>query len=630
MCLDHACCRSGAGDASGLGCFCGLWVALQWQIMVVAGRGAVLAMRWCALLAGRAPRRSAACAVCCAGRNVVLEQSYGVPQVINDGVSIARAIELEDAVENAGAQLIKEVAGKTNDTAGDGTTTATVLAREMIGLGLRQVSAGSNPVSLKRGVDATCAYLVRQLAARARAVSGDADIRAVASISAGNDDAVGAMVADAFARVGGDGVISIESGRALETSVEVQEGMALDRGYLSPQFINALERSAVELENVLVLVTDARLESAQDVVPILEAASRAARPLLLIADDVGAEALATLLVNRMRGVVQVAAIKAPGFGDRRKALLEDIAILTGAEFLAKDLGAKLDAVTVEQLGTVRRAVITSNKTTLVAGAGDAAALAARVAALRRELETTDSDYDAEKLQERIAKLAGGVAVIKVGAATEAELEDRKLRIEDAKNSTFAAMEEGIVPGGGAALLHLSELVDEFAASLPDPEERSGALIVGAALRAPARAIADNAGVEGEVIVQRVLGRSWETGYNAMDDRIEDMLAAGIIDPAKVTRSGLINACSIAGIMLTTQVCGGSEREGERGDCWGRGLSGWLGFVVGKRRGGAPVTGRRLFVAAMQLRNDRRRHGTGRSRRPNLLTCVPCVPPPCRP
>ena len=486
------------------------------------------------------------------GRNVVLEQSYGTPQVINDGVSIARAVELPDPVENAGAQLIKEVAGKTNDVAGDGTTTATVLAREMIGLGLQQVAAGANPVSIKRGINKACAYLVGELAARARPVQGSDDIRAVAAISAGNDDAVGRMIAEALDKVGSDGVLSIESGAGMETSVEVQEGMGLDRGYISPQFVTASERQVAELENALVLVTDHKLEGVKDVVPLLETVSRLKRPLLIVAEDVTGEALATLVVNKLRGVVSVAAIKAPAFGERRKAVLQDIAVVTGAEFVAKDLGMRVEEVTADALGTARKATVGATSTTLIADAANKEEIAARIAGIKRELGETTSTYDQEKLSERIAKLSGGVAVIKVGAATEAELNDRKLRVEDAKNATFAAVEEGIVPGGGAALLHLSELVPAFADGLEDAEERQGARILAAALRAPVRIIADNAGVEGEVIVQKLLGTPFETGYNAMHDRVEDLLAAGVLDPAKVTRSGLTNACSIAGIMLTTQ------------------------------------------------------------------------------
>lgn len=486
------------------------------------------------------------------GRNVVLEQAYGVPQVINDGVSIARAIDLEDPVENAGAQLIKEVAGRTNDAAGDGTTTATVLAREMIRYGLQNVTAGANPIMIKRGIDKTCDFLVGKLRDNAKPVKGSQDIKNVAAISAGNDDAIGEMIADALDKVGADGVLAIESSNSLETTVEVQEGMEIDRGYISPQFVTNSERMLVEYENALVMITDMKIEAVKDIVPILEQISRVNRPLLLIAEDVAGEALATLVVNKLRGIISVCAIKAPGFGERRKALLQDIAIVTGAEFIAKDLGMSVEGVTLEQLGTARKVTVANTSTTLIADAANKEEIKARIAQIKKELSETDSVYDTEKLSERIAKLAGGVAVIKVGAATETELEDRKLRIEDAKNATFAAVEEGIVPGGGAALLHLSELVPEFKATLTDPEEIMGADIVMKALRAPTRIIAENAGVEGEVIVQKLLGQGFEVGYNAMYDRVEDLIDAGVLDPAKVTRSGLTNACSIAGIMLTTQ------------------------------------------------------------------------------
>ncbi|KAI7845975.1 hypothetical protein COHA_000520 [Chlorella ohadii] len=506
------------------------------------------------------------------GRNVVLEQSYGVPQVINDGVSIARAIELEDPVENAGAQLIKEVAGRTNDAAGDGTTTATVLAREMIRFGLQaswpadmcgsrllaakagcmssaglarvllvsggisffrvlqNVTAGANPISIKRGIDKTCEYLVAELKKHARPVKGSSEIKSV----------------------GADGVLAIETSNSLETTVDVQEGMEIDRGYISPQFVNNNERLLVEYENALVLVTDMKIENVKDIIPLLEQVTRVNRPLLIIAEDVAGEALATLVVNKLRGIISVCAIKAPGFGERRKALLQDIAIVTGAEFVAKDLGMKVETTTLEQLGVARKLTVANTSTTMIADQANKDEIKARIAQIKKELAETDSVYDTEKLSERIAKLAGGVAVIKVGAAIETELEDRKLRIEDAKNATFAAVEEGIVPGGGAALLHLSEAVPAFKESLEDPEERIGADIVMKALRAPCRAIAENAGVEGEVIVQKLLGQSFEVGYNAMYDRIENLIEAGVLDPAKVTRSGLTNACSIAGIMLTTQ------------------------------------------------------------------------------
>ncbi|GLC52828.1 Chaperonin 60 subunit alpha 1, chloroplastic [Pleodorina starrii] len=486
------------------------------------------------------------------GRNVVLEQKFGVPQVINDGVSIARAIELKDPVENAGAQLIKEVAGRTNDAAGDGTTTASVLAREMIHFGLQAVTAGANPIAVKRGLDRTAEYLVGRLRENAKPVKGREDIKNIAAISAGNDDFIGTMIADALDKVGSNGVLSIETSNSTETVVEVQEGMEIDRGYISPQFVTNQERLLVEYDNCRVLVTDQKIESIRDIIPILEQVTRLNQPLLIIAEDVTGEALATLVVNKLRGVLNVAAIKAPGFGERRKALLQDIAIVTGAEFIAKDLGMKVESAVVEQLGVARKVTVANNSTTMIADAASREEIEMRIAQLKKELAETDSVYDTEKLSERIAKLSGGVAVIKVGAATEAELEDRKLRIEDAKNATFAAVEEGIVPGGGAALLHLSELVPAFKETLTDPEERLGADIVMKSLRAPCRLIADNAGVEGEVVVQRLLGKPFEVGYNAMIDKVENLLDAGVIDPAKVTRNGLLNSVSIAGIMLTTQ------------------------------------------------------------------------------
>jgi chaperonin GroL len=486
------------------------------------------------------------------GRNVVLEQSYGVPQVINDGVSIARAIELEDPVENAGAQLIKEVAGRTNDAAGDGTTTASVLAREMIHFGLQVVTAGANPVSVKKGIDKTCDFLVGRLRALAKPVAGSADIKSVAAISAGNDDAIGDLIAQALETVGADGVLTIESSNGLDTTVEVQEGMQIDRGYVSPQFVTNPEKLLVEFDNPRILITDHKIESIKEILPVLEQVTRVNQPLLIIAEDVTGEALATLVVNKLRGIVSVCAVKAPGFGERRKALLQDIAIVTGAEYVAKDLGMKVEATTLDQLGIARKVTCANVWTTIIADAANKEEIDLRVAQIKKELAETDSVYDTEKLSERVAKLAGGVAVIKVGAATEAELEDRKLRVEDAKNATFAAVEEGIVPGGGAALLHLSELVPEFKASLTDAEEKLGADIVMKALKAPARMIAANAGVEGDVIVEKLSGTAFEMGYNAMSGKVEDLIAAGVLDPAKVTRSGLTNACGIAGIMLTTQ------------------------------------------------------------------------------
>jgi len=486
------------------------------------------------------------------GRNVVLEQKFGVPMVINDGVSIARAINLKDPVENAGAQLIKEVAGRTNDSAGDGTTTASVLAREMVRYGLQYVTSGANPIFLKRGIDKTCAHLVEKLKANARPVNGREDIKSVASISAGNDDYIGEIIAYALEKVGNNGVLSIENSSSTETFVEVQEGMDIDRGFISPQFVNNQERMQVQFDNARILVTDKRVEQIREVVPILEQIAQMNVPLLIIAEDVVGEALATLVVNKMRGAINVCAIKAPGFGERRKALLQDIAIVTGAEFIASDLGMSVESAKVEQLGMARRVTVSSSGSIIIADNANKAEIDMRIAQLKRELADVEGDYEKEKLTERIAKLSGGVAVVKVGAATESELEDRKLRIEDAKNATFAAVEEGIVPGGGAALLHLSELVPAFRATLKTEEERLGADIVMKALRTPVRIIANNAGEEGDVVVQKLLGQPFEFGFNAMSNEYVDMIEKGIIDPVKVTKNGLMNSCSIAGTMLTTQ------------------------------------------------------------------------------
>ncbi|GLU02524.1 hypothetical protein SLE2022_197720 [Rubroshorea leprosula] len=485
------------------------------------------------------------------GRNVVLDE-FGSPKVVNDGVTIARAIELPDPMENAGAALIREVASKTNDSAGDGTTTASVLAREIIKLGLLSVTSGANPVSVKRGIDKTVQGLVEELEKRARPIKGRDDIKAVASISAGNDELIGTMIADAIDKVGPDGVLSIESSSSFETTVDVEEGMEIDRGYISPQFVTNPEKLICEFENARVLITDQKISAIKDIIPLLEKTTQLRAPLLIIAEDVTGEALATLVVNKLRGILNVAAIKAPGFGERRKALLQDIAILTGAEFQASDLGLLVENTSVEQLGMARKVTITKDSTTIIADAASKDELQARIAQLKKELFEADSVYDSEKLAERIAKLSGGVAVIKAGAATETELEDRKLRIEDAKNATFAAIEEGIVPGGGAALVHLSTCVPAIKDKLEDPEERLGADIVQKALVAPTSLIAQNAGIEGEVVVDKVKASEWEIGYNAMTDKFENLVKAGVIDPAKVTRCALQNAASVAGMVLTTQ------------------------------------------------------------------------------
>ncbi|KAF8397723.1 hypothetical protein HHK36_016645 [Tetracentron sinense] len=554
------------------------------------------------------------------GRNVVLDE-FGSPKVVNDGVTIARAIELPDPMENAGAALIREVASKTNDSAGDGTTTASVLAREIIKLGLLSVTSGANPVSIKKGIDKTVHGLVEELEKKSRPVKGRDDIQAVATISAGNDELIGSMIADAIDKVGPDGVLSIESSSSFETTVDVEEGMEIDRGYISPQFVTNPEKMIAEFENARVLVTDQKISAIKDIIPLLEKTTQLRSPLLIIAEDITGEALATLVVNKLRGILNVAAIKAPGFGERRKALLQDIAILTGAEFQASDLGLLIENTEVEQLGVARKVTITKDSTTMIADAASKDEIQARIAQIKKELAETDSVYDSEKLAERIAKLSGGVAVIKVGAATETELEDRKLRIEDAKNATFAAIEEGIVPGGGAALVHLSSYVPAIKDKLDDADERLGADIVQKgsrvtlwwvdgtdlslavsprqrdtwyllirfggccifrggspsfdmanevrlflregslltaaflsvkALVSPASLIAHNAGVEGEVVVDKIKASEWEVGYNAMTDRYENLVESGVIDPAKVTRCALQNAASVAGMVLTTQ------------------------------------------------------------------------------
>ncbi|KAJ8543961.1 hypothetical protein K7X08_025579 [Anisodus acutangulus] len=485
------------------------------------------------------------------GRNVVLDE-YGTPKVVNDGVTIARAIELPDAMENAGAALIREVASKTNDSAGDGTTTASVLAREIIKLGLLSVTSGANPVSLKRGIDKTVLGLIEELEKKARPVKGRDDIEAIASISAGNDESIGTMIADAIDKVGPDGVLSIESSSSFETTVHVEEGMEIDRGYISPQFVTNPEKLIAEFENARVLVTDQKISAIKDIIPLLEKTTQLRAPLLIIAEDITGEALATLVVNKLRGILNVAAIKAPGFGERRKALLQDIAIVTGAEYQATDLGLLVESTPVEALGIARKVTITKDSTTIIADAASKDEIQSRIAQLKKELSETDSVYDSEKLAERIAKLSGGVAVIKVGAATEAELEDRKLRIEDAKNATFAAIEEGIVPGGGAAFVHLSTYVPAIKDKLEDADEKLGADIIQKALVAPASLIAQNAGIEGEVVVEKVKEAEWEMGYNAMTDKYENLMENGVIDPAKVTRCALQNSASVAGMVLTTQ------------------------------------------------------------------------------
>ncbi len=508
------------------------------------------------------------------GRNVVLEKKFGAPQIVNDGVTIAKEIELEDNVENTGVALIRQAASKTNDAAGDGTTTATVLAHAIVKEGLRNVAAGANAISLKRGIDKATGFLVEKIAAHAKQVEDSKSIAQVAAISAGNDDEVGEMIASAMDKVGKEGVISLEEGKSMTTELEITEGMRFDKGYISPYFATDMERMEAVLEQPYILITDKKINLVQDLVPILEQVARSGRPLLILAEDIEKEALATLVVNRLRGVLNVAAVKSPGFGDRRKAMLEDIAVLTGGQLITEDAGLKLDTTKLEALGQARRITITKDSTTIVAE-GNEAGVKSRCEQIRRQMEETDSSYDKEKLQERLAKLAGGVAVIKVGAATETEMKDRKLRLEDAINATKAAVEEGIVPGGGTTLAHLSPELEVWAQANLKDEELTGALIVTRALSAPLKRIAENAGQNGAIIAERVKEKPFNVGYNAATNEFVDMFEAGIVDPAKVTRSALQNAASIAAMVLTTEciVVDKPEKDGATGGGGGGGMGG---------------------------------------------------------
>ncbi|MGF1478607.1 MAG: chaperonin GroEL [Cyanophyceae cyanobacterium] len=486
------------------------------------------------------------------GRNVVLEKKFGAPQIINDGVTIAKEIELEDHIENTGVSLIRQAASKTNDVAGDGTTTATVLAHAMVKEGLRNVAAGANPIAIKRGIDRAAEFLVEKIASYAKPVEDSNAIAQVGSISAGNDEEVGRMIAEAMDKVGKEGVISLEEGKSMTTELEVTEGMRFDKGYISPYFVTDPERMEGVFDDPFILITDKKITLVQDLVPVLEQVARQGKPLIIIAEDIEKEALATLVVNRLRGVLTVAAIKAPGFGDRRKQMLEDIAVLTGGQMISEDAGLKLDSAKPDMLGTARRITITKDNTTIVAE-GNEQAVKARCEQIRRQIEETESSYDQEKLQERLAKLSGGVAVVKVGAATETEMKDRKLRLEDAINATKAAVEEGIVPGGGTTLAHLVPQLEEWAAQQNlTGEALTGAMIVSRALSAPLKRIAENAGQNGAIIAERVKEKDFNIGFNAATNEYADMFAAGIVDPAKVTRSALQNAASIAGMVLTTE------------------------------------------------------------------------------
>jgi chaperonin GroEL len=485
------------------------------------------------------------------GRNVVIDKSFGAPRSTKDGVSVAKEIELEDKFENMGAQLIREVASKTNDKAGDGTTTATVLAQAIVLEGMKSVAAGMNPMDLKRGVDKAVATVVGQIKSISKKVTTNDEIAQVGTISANGDKDVGSMIARAMEKVGNEGVITVEEAKSLETELEVVEGMQFDRGYLSPYFITNADKMEAVLEEPLILLYEKKLSSLQPMLPVLESVVQNGRPLLIIAEDVEGEALATLVVNKLRGGLRVAAVKAPGFGDRRKAMLEDIAILTGGQVISEDLGIKLESVTLDMLGKAKKVSITKEDTTIVDGAGDKTGIEARIGQIKRQIEDTTSDYDREKLQERLAKLAGGVAVIRVGGATEVEVKEKKDRVDDALNATRAAVEEGIVPGGGVALLKASKALEGLTGENAD--QNAGIAIVRRALQAPIRQIAENAGVEGSIVVGKVLENGSPTfGFNAQTEEYQDLVQSGVIDPAKVVRTALQDAASVAGLLITTE------------------------------------------------------------------------------
>ena len=485
------------------------------------------------------------------GRNVVIQKSFGAPRSTKDGVSVAKEIELEDAFENMGAQMIREVASKTNDKAGDGTTTATVLAQSIVQEGLKAVAAGMNPMDLKRGIDKAVTAVLADIKASSRKVSANSEIAQVGTISANGDQEVGDMIARAMEKVGNEGVITVEEAKTAETELDVVEGMQFDRGYLSPYFITNADKMEVQLEEPLIMLHEKKLSSLQSMLPILEAVVQSGRPLLIIAEDIEGEALATLVVNKLRGGLRVAAVKAPGFGDRRKAMLEDIAVLTGGTVISEDLGIKLENVTIDMLGKAKKVTITKDDTTIVDGVGEKDAIEARIGQIKAQIETTTSDYDKEKLQERLAKLAGGVAVIRVGGSTEVEVKEKKDRVDDALNATRAAVEEGIVPGGGIALLKATKALEGLKGDNAD--QTAGIAIIRRAIQAPIRQIVENAGVEGSIVVGKVLENPSATyGFNAQTEEYVDMIKAGVIDPAKVVRTALQDAASVAGILITTE------------------------------------------------------------------------------
>jgi chaperonin GroEL len=494
------------------------------------------------------------------GRNVVIDKKFGAPTVTKDGVTVAKEIELEDPFENMGAQMVKEVASKTSDIAGDGTTTATVLAQAIFNQGLKNVTAGANPTELKRGIDIAVAEVIKNLQSMSREVTGKTEIAQVGAISANNDTTIGELIADAMDKVGKDGVITVEEAKSIETTLEVVEGMQFDRGYVSPYFATDAETMEAILEDASILIHDKKISAMKDLLPVLEKVAQTGKPLLIIAEDIEGEALATLVVNKIRGTLKVAAVKAPGFGDRRKAMLEDIAILTGGRVISEETGFKLENASLDDLGSAKRITIDKDNTTIVEGGGASNDIKGRVNQIRTQIENTTSDYDKEKLQERLAKLAGGVAVIKIGAATEVEMKEKKARVEDALHATRAAVEEGIVPGGGIALLRSIKVLDKLKL---EGDQQIGVDIVRRALEEPIRQIVQNAGLEGSVIVNKVIAKDGAYGFNAQTEKYEDLMKAGVIDPTKVTRSALENASSVAGLLLMTDALITEKPEKEK-------------------------------------------------------------------
>ncbi|CAN5748740.1 chaperonin GroEL [soil metagenome] len=513
------------------------------------------------------------------GRNVVIDRKFGSPTITKDGVTVAKEVELEDAIENMGAQMVKEVASKTSDQAGDGTTTATVLAQAIFREGLKNVTAGGNPIAIKRGIDKAVDRVVGELKNLSVETAGKKEIAQVGTISANSDEEIGNLIADAMEKVGKDGVITVEEAKGLETTLETVEGMQFDRGYLSPYFITDPDRMEAALEDALILIHDKKISSMKDLLPILEKTAQMGKPLLIIAEDVEGEALATLVVNKLRGTLKVAAVKAPGFGDRRKAMLQDLAVLTGGQVISEEVGFKLENAVINDLGRAKRIVIDKDNTTVIDGAGQDEAIQGRINEIRSAIDKSTSDYDSEKLQERLAKMAGGVAVINVGAATETEMKEKKSRVEDALHATRAAVEEGIVPGGGVALLRAQRVLKDM--QLDDADEQVGIRIVERALEEPIRQIVANAGKEGSIIVERVRNNeSTNFGYNARTDVYEDLVEAGVIDPTKVTRTALQNAASIAGLLLTTEAVVTEKPEKNAGGGGGGGMPGGMGGGMG--------------------------------------------------